>query len=190
LWIGLRRQRQRLFLNLKSEISNLKSAHTMPDPAIVTVLQNQAEHERFASASYLALSLWCENADFSGFAEFFRKQSAEETEHTEKLHDHLLDRGVMPALSALPAPKQDFTDLIDVARHACELEKENTRGIHACYETAVTLRDYPSTVLLHWFISEQVEEEAWTDKLLSLTKRATCAGALANLDRHIIKELT
>ena len=161
----------------------------MPDPAIVTALQNQAEHERFASASYLALSLWCENANFSGFAEFFRKQAAEEAEHTEKLHEHLLDRGVMPVLSALPAPKQDFTDLVACASHAVNLEKENSKGIHGCYETALAVKDYPSTVLLHWFISEQVEEEAWTDKMLTLTQRATCAGALFNLDRHISKEL-
>jgi ferritin len=162
----------------------------MPDQAIITALQNQAEHERFASASYLALSHWCEAGSFSGFAEFFRKQAAEEAEHAVKFHDHLLDRCVTPVLSALPTPKQDFTDLISVARHACSLEKENTRGIHGCYETALEIRDYPSKVLLHWFITEQVEEEAWTDKLLTLTQRATCAGALANLDRHIIKELT
>ncbi len=162
----------------------------MPDPAIITALQNQAEHERFASASYLALSFWCENASYSGFAEFFRKQAAEEAEHTEKLHAHLLDRGITPVLSALPAPKQDFTDLTSVARHAFDLEKQNTKGIHGCYEIALEVKDYPSTALLHWFISEQVEEEAWTDKLLTLTQRAICAGALANLDRHIIKELT
>lgn len=161
----------------------------MPDPAVITALQAQAEHERFAAASYLALSLWCEAADYSGFAEFFRKQYAEEAEHTEKLHEHLLDRGIVPVLGAMAAPKQDFPDLISVARHAHELEKENTRGIHACYETALTTKDYPSTVLLHWFISEQVEEEAWTEKLLTLVQRANCAGALANLDRHIIKEL-
>jgi ferritin len=161
----------------------------MPDPAIVTALQAQAEHERFASASYLALSLWCEAENYSGFSEFFRKQAAEEAEHTEKLHKHLLDCGIKPVLGAMAAPKQDFPDLISVARHAYDLEKENTRGIHACYETALATRDYPSTVLLHWFISEQVEEEAWTDRMLVLTQRASCAGALANLDRHLIKEL-
>lgn len=162
----------------------------MPDTATIAALQKQAEHERFASVSYLALSLWCEAANYSGFAGFFRKQAEEEFQHVDKLHDHLLDRGVTPILGTLPAPKQAFTDLVSVATHACELEKENTRGIHACYETAVAENDYPSTVMLHWFISEQVEEEAWTEKMLVLTQRATCAGALANLDRHITKELT
>lgn len=162
----------------------------MPDTATITALLKQAEHERFASASYLALSLWCEAANYSGFASFFKKQAAEESEHVEKFHEHLLDRGVTPVLCQLAAPRQEFTDLVSVARHAADLEKENTKGIHACYETAVSERDYSSTVMLHWFISEQVEEEAWTEKMLALTQRATCAGALANLDRHITKELT
>lgn len=161
----------------------------MPDTAIIAALQKQAEHERFASASYLALSLWCENASYSGFAKYFKKQATEESEHTNKIHEHLLDRGVMPILSEMPAPKQDFSDLIDCASHAVTLEKENTKGIHICYETAIEVKDHPSTVLLHWFISEQVEEEAWTDKMLTLAQRATCAGALLNLDRHISKEL-
>lgn len=161
----------------------------MSDTATIAALQKQAEHERFASASYLALSLWGEAANYSGFAGFFKKQAEEETEHVEKLHEHLLNQGVTPILGTLPAPKQDFADFVAVATHASELEKENTRGIHACYETAVAEKDHASTVMLHWFISEQVEEEAWNEKMLFLTQRATCAGALANLDRHITKEL-
>jgi len=162
----------------------------MPDTALIQALQQQAEHERFASASYQIMSLWCEAANYSGFASFFSKQAAEESEHTEKLHDHLLDRGVTPVFGPLPAPKQDFTDLMSLAKHAADLERENTRGIHAAYECALETRDYPAQVMLHWFISEQVEEEAWTDKLLVLVQRASCAGALTQLDRHIVKELT
>jgi len=159
----------------------------MLDTTLVTTLNNQSDHERFASVSYHALALWCEAASYDGFAEFFHKQTREETEHTAKLHAHLLDRGVTPVLGALPSPHQQFADLLEVAQHAFELEKENTRGIHAAYEVALKVGDYPAQVLLQWFIAEQVEEEAWTDKLLTLLKRAGCAGAEANLDRHIMK---
>ncbi|GAA5481827.1 ferritin [Haloferula sargassicola] len=157
----------------------------MSTTSVIDALQSQAEHERFASISYLALSLWCEAADYSGFAEFFKKQAAEEAEHTEKIHGHLLDRGVQPILGAVEAPRQQFSDLIDVAKYVVELEKANTRGIHGCYEAALEQRDYPSQVMLHWFIEEQVEEEAWTGKLLTLAQRANCAGAMATLDRHV-----
>lgn len=161
----------------------------MLDTTLFTTLNAQADQERFASVSYFALALWCEAESFDGFAEYFRKQAKEETDHTEKLHAHLLDRGVKPTLGALPSPRQQFADILEVAQHAFELEKENTRGIHAAYEAAIKVSDYPAQVLLHWFISEQVEEEAWTDKLLTLVNRSSCAGALANLDRHLMKIL-
>lgn len=157
------------------------------DSNIADILQKQAEHERFASASYLALAIWCENENFSGFAEFFHKQAKEEDEHTEKFHDYLLDRGVKPVLGGLAAPRQEFKGLAEIARHAVDLEAENTRGIHGCYELALEKKDYPTQTMLQWFIGEQVEEEAWTAKLLALVERATCAGALSTLDRHVVK---
>lgn len=162
----------------------------MPNTAVTTALQTQADHERLASASYLAMSHWCEVAHFSGYAEFFRLQAAEETTHAQKILDHLVDRDVVPALGPLPAPACQFDDLQSVARKALDLEKANTAGIHAAYEVALEEKDYAAQVLLHWFISEQVEEEAWADKLFAKTKAASCAGALTYLDRHIVKELT
>lgn len=158
-------------------------------PAVLDALNVQAEHERLAAASYLAMSHWCLAADFPGFAEFFKNQCDEETAHTAKIHAHLLDRGATPVLKDLPAPRQDFPGLDALARHAADLEQANTAGIHGCYETALAANDYPSQVLLHWFINEQVEEEAWTARLLTLVQRATCAGALAQLDRHIVRDL-
>jgi ferritin len=162
----------------------------MPTPDIIASLQAQADHERLAATSYLALAFWCESANLTGFAEFFRKQSAEETEHTAKIHQHLLDRGVTPALGALPSPRQEFGDIHAVVGHALALEEANTRGIHAAYEAALAARDYPAQVLLHWFISEQVEEEAWAGALVAKTRQASCGGALVSLDRHIVKDFS
>jgi ferritin len=42
---------------------------------------------------------------------------------------------------------------------------------------------------MHWFINEQVEEEAWAAELVDRVKGATCAGSLSDLDRHIEKLL-
>ncbi len=158
-------------------------------PIVAESLQTQAGHERMASAAYLAMSFWCENAHYSGFAAFFKKQAEEEAEHAEKIYNHLLDRGILPVLGALPESRAAFPQLLDVAQLAFDLERANTAGIHAAYATAVRENDYPAQILLHWFISEQVEEEAWTDKMVAKVRTATCAGALLCLDRHISKEL-
>ena len=135
------------------------------------------------------MSVWCANRSLKGFAGFFAKQSGEEREHAEKMMKHVLDRGVAPELAAIAAPRQNFKSLLDVVEQAQAMEQANTGGINAVYEAAVAARDYPAQVLMHWFIKEQVEEEAWVAELVDRVKAATCAGSLLDLDRHVEKLL-
>lgn len=159
-------------------------------PAVVAELSRQLNQEQFAAYSYTAMALWCEDRNFKGFARYFNRQSGEEREHARKFMDHLLDRGVLPELAALAAPRAQFASLMDVARHALVMEQENTAGIAAAYEVALRETDYPAQVLLHWFITEQVEEEDWAQEMIDRLARAECPGGLADLDRHIERYLT
>ena len=156
---------------------------------VLTELNRQLNYELGAAHSYRALSLWCADQNLKGFAAFFAKQTGEEDEHAEKIADHLADRGVLPELAAIAAPRQNFKSLIEVARHAQALEQNNTQGVNAVYEAALAAKDYPAQVLMHWFISEQVEEEAWTVEMVERVEAATCAGSVCDLDRHIEKLL-
>jgi len=158
-------------------------------PTVIKALEKQATHELLAAQHYLAMSCWCEIQQHSGFAGFFHKQANEEREHAAKILKHLTDRDVMPKIGALPAPVADFKALMDVAKAAYDFERKNTKGIHEAFEAALEEKDYPAQVMLHWFISEQVEEEAWSDKMLVKVREAGCAGALLNLDRHLEKIL-
>ena len=159
-------------------------------PKLITALEKQANHELLAAQAYLAMAYWCDVHHHGGFANFFHQQSAEELGHARKLLQHLADRGVVPAIGAMAAPSMAFQNLVEVAQAAFNFERTNTAGIHAAYETALAEKDYPTQVMLQWFISEQVEEEAWSDTLLVKTREATCAGAMLNLDRHLTKILT
>jgi ferritin len=103
---------------------------------------------------------------------------------------HLLDRSVLPVLSAVQAPRGEFGSLTDVASHAREMERANTVGINAAYEAAVREKDYPAQVMLQWFVTEQVEEENWADELVDRVTRAQCSGSVAELDRHIERYLS
>ena len=158
--------------------------------AVLGELQRQLNHELAAAHAYQAIAVWCAVRNLKGFAAFFRKQAGEEREHADKFIAHLADRGVAAELAALPKPKQEFAGLAEVARQAEAMEQANTRGINAVFEAAVTAKDYPAQVLLHWFIQEQVEEEAWCAELIDRVAGATCAGSLGDLDRHIVKLLT
>jgi len=158
-------------------------------PKLITALTKQANQELYAAQAYLGMSHWCEVQHYNGFAKFLHEQVAEEQGHAGKIFKHLVDRDVIPAIGALEAPTTSFKNLNEVAKAAYDLERANTAGIHAAYESALAEKDYPAQVLLHWFISEQVEEEAWTDTLLVKTREASCAGALSSLDRHLPKIL-
>ncbi|MBI5382794.1 MAG: ferritin [Opitutae bacterium] len=164
------------------------SKSAIPAP-VLSELQRQLNHELTAAHAYQALSLWCAARTLKGFAAFFAKQAGEEREHAEKIMDHLLDRGVQPELAALPQPAQAFASLLAVAQQARTMEQANTRGINAVFEAALAAKDYPAQVLMHWFINEQVEEEAWCAELIDRVESSTCAGSLSDLDRHIVKLL-
>lgn len=158
--------------------------------SVVTELQRQLNDELGAAHAYLAMALWCDDKNLKGFARFFHKQSSEERAHAQKFISHLLDRGTLPVLQALPAPQSQFDTLVQVARQAQAMELSNTAGIHKAYEAAMQAKDYPAQVFLHWFIEEQVEEEAWTDEMVTRTELANCAGGLGDLDRHIERYLS
>lgn len=161
----------------------------MPNPTVpakvVAELNRQFNLELSSAHAYRALSFWCEEQNLKGFAGYFDKQAAEEASHAKRIAAHLIDRRVSPETAAIPAPKNTFKSLLDAAKHAQELERANTQGINAVYETALAAKDYPAQVLLHWFINEQVEEERWTHEMVERVQGATCAGSLSDLDRHI-----
>ncbi len=152
---------------------------------VLTELNRQVNHELGAAYAYLAMSHWCANENLKGFADYFAEQSEEEHEHAARLSKHLLDRGSLPQLAALPVPKQDFNNLLELAQQAFTMEQANTRGIHAVYEAALAAKDYAAQVLMHWFIQEQVEEETWAAEMVERVQATNCAGGWLDLDRHI-----
>ena len=156
---------------------------------LLSELNRQLNQELSAAHSYRALSLWCEDQNLKGFARFFAKQGTEEQSHASKFCEHLIARGVLPELNAIPAPKLEFKSLLDVARHAQDMEHNNTLGINTVYEAALAAKDYAAQVVLQWFINEQVEEEAWCLEMVERVQAASCAGGLSDLDRHIERYL-
>lgn len=156
---------------------------------VLAELTRQINQELTAAHSYRALSIWCDDQNLKGFASYFTKQVGEEQLHAHKMIGHLVDRGVLPELTSIPAPKTNFKSLLEAAQHTQSMEAANTQGINAVYEAAVAAKDYAGQVFMQWFISEQVEEEAWALEMVERVQSATCAGGLSDLDRHIERYL-
>lgn len=156
---------------------------------VVEELNRQFNQELTAAHSYLALSVWCDVRNLKGFGKYFAKQAGEERSHAERILKHMTDRGFTAEIAALPAPKQDFTTLLEVAQQAQAQEHANTLGVNSVYEAALASKDLPAQVLMHWFVNEQVEEEDWSTEMVERVQSASCAGSLSDLDRHIERYL-
>ena len=62
-------------------------------------------------------------------------------------------------LRAIDQPPIEFESPLGVIQGALEHERAVTKMINDLYELAISEKDYPSHVLLEWFVEEQVEEE-------------------------------
>jgi len=156
---------------------------------VLAELNRQLNQEHTAAHSYRALSYWCEEQNLKGFARYFDKQAGEELAHANKIAAHLISRRELPETGAIPAPKTSYKSLLEAALHAQAMERANTQGINSVYEAALAAKDYPSQMLMHWFINEQVEEEDWSAEMVERVQGATCAGSCSDLDRHIERYL-
>ena len=126
---------------------------------VIEAVTKQIHHEQSSAHSYHSVALYFENLNLHGFAAWMNKQSADERGHADKFIAHLIDRGVPVELGVVPAPKATFATPLDAVQSVLELEKATTASIYKLYELAKTESDCALEVLLHWFITEQVEEE-------------------------------
>ena len=155
---------------------------------IQDALNAQINDEQYAAQLYLAMSVALESRNFKGFAKWLRIQSAEETSHAMRLIDFVLERGGRVELKALQAPPVEFGGPLQVFEGALKHEQLVTSKIHALYEAARSAKDYATEVMLHWFISEQVEEEASAGEIVERIKAVgDQGGAIWYLDKELGK---
>ncbi|NJP05202.1 MAG: ferritin [Chloroflexaceae bacterium] len=149
-------------------------------------LNEQIAYEFHASFVYLSMAAYFDTQNLPGFARWMRVQSEEEMKHAMKFFDFILDRNAKVSLQALPQPPVDFASAEEVFQKALEHEQKVTGLINRIYQMAVEDNDYPTQVMLHWFIEEQVEEEKNVGQVLETVKMAeNRAWSLLILDRQM-----
>lgn len=126
---------------------------------IYELLNKQVTEEQKAAYKYLQMAAWAAKEGLDGASRFFRIHSQEEEGHRNRIFDYLNDCGQEVVLGALPAPKHDFKNLMDVIQDAYEHEKHVTRLIKTIAEKSFTEQDYQTFNFIQWFVAEQHEEE-------------------------------
>ena len=147
----------------------------------------QIRNEYYSSYLYLSMSAYCDSKNFPGFASWLRRQSNEELSHAMRLYDYILERDGRVILDAIDQPPSEFGTLLEIFEQVLEHEKEVTTMINKLYELAIANNDHATSVVLQWFIQEQIEEEKSASDLVEQLKMAgDNSAALLMLDREFI----
>ncbi|RCK73051.1 MAG: Ferritin [Ignavibacteriae bacterium] len=149
-------------------------------------INNQIHSEIYSSYLYMAMAAYADGKNFKGIANWFKVQSQEEWEHAMKFYNFLVERGAYVIFKAIEQPPSDFKSILQAFEATLEHEKKVTASIHKLYELAVKEGDYPTQVMLHWFINEQVEEEANAMEIIEKIKLVgEKSGSILWIDKEL-----
>jgi ferritin len=151
---------------LQAQPPMISKEHDMLNKSLEKAFNEQIKYELYSAYFYLSATAYFESLSLDGFSHWMRMQAQEEVAHGIKLFDFILDRNGRVTLQAIEQPPATFTSPLDACRQALQHEQKVTALINDLYELAVKEKDFSAQVLLHWFISEQVEEEKTITKLV------------------------
>lgn len=142
-----------------------------PSERVVAGINEQIGREFAAAHQYVAIGAFYDAQTYPQLAKYFYEQAEEERTHAMKMVNYLLESGAKLDLGQVPAPRGSFDDHVEPVRIALEQERANTVAIGKLFDGARESRDHASEVFLHWFVEEQVEEEAAMESLLQVAER-------------------
>jgi ferritin len=153
---------------------------------MVKGLTRQINREIYSGYFYLAMASYAQDAGLSGVANWFNVQLQEELSHAQKLYNYLQQRNVKVMLEPIEAPPQAFSSVTDLFRETLEHEKKVTAMITDLINLAIDEKDRATEIMLQWFVTEQVEEEAnASDMLQKLKVFGEKGDALIMIDRDL-----
>jgi ferritin len=139
----------------------------MIPPGVTQAFNEQLNREMYSSYFYLALSAYGESLGLRGIARWFFAKNQEELTHAMKFYRYLVGQGASVTLAEVKAPPTAFSGVIDAFEQTLAHERHVTESIHQLVDTAREHRDHASEIFLHWFVTEQIEEEAVVQDILS-----------------------
>lgn len=157
----------------------------IPEP-VKAIINEQIKNEFESAYLYLSAAAWFHAHNLEGMAHWMRVQVHEETIHGMKFLDHINDRGGSVKLLDMKQIKTDWQSAKEVFEDSLAHEQFITDCINKIMKVARDNNDYASEPLLHWFVNEQIEEEANVTKILEeLKKVGDNQNGLFLLDREL-----
>ena len=135
------------------------------DAKVEKALNEQIHAEFFSFYLYLSVSAYFSTQHLDGFAHWMRIQAQEEFGHAMKLFDYLNERGGSVQLAAMAAPQREWASPSAAFEAVLSHERHISARINELVNLATSVKDHATTVVLHWYVNEQVEEEATAETL-------------------------
>lgn len=149
-------------------------------------INDQINAEFYSSYLYMSMAAYFDSINLKGFENWMRVQAQEEDFHAKKFFDYLLSRQGRVQLKAIAEPATTWKSPLDVFQATYKHETQVTARINKLATLALKEDDHATSVLLHWFINEQVEEESNADALVQKLKMiGDNSGALFLLDQEL-----
>jgi ferritin len=149
-------------------------------------LNEQIKHELESAYLYLSMVAYFQSQGLEGMAKWMLAQSQEEVAHAMRFFNHISEREGTVDLLSLAKPQKEWGSPLEAFTDAYKHEQFITATIDDLVKVADEQDDNPAKIMLQWFVSEQVEEESSTKRVVDLLERAGDSGnALIMIDREL-----
>jgi ferritin len=148
---------------------------------------NQQIKEELESAYiYMSMAAWFHSQGLDGMAQWMKSQTVEEITHAMKFFDHITGRDGRVEMLPIDIKKTEWASPLEAFKDAYKHEQYITGKINELVGLANQENDYAANAMLQWFVTEQVEEEASTSKVVHELELVGGKGnGLLMLDREL-----
>lgn len=160
----------------------------MLNKKIEAAFNGQITEELFSAGMYYQMAGWFSANGYDGMAAWMLAQKNEELNHLHKFFEHIAQRGGLPVIGAMAAPKTGWKNPLEIFQAALKHEQHITACIHKLVDLAQAEKDYAAVEFLQWFVKEQVEEEDSVAKAAQKLERIGASGSgLVMMDKELGK---
>lgn len=148
----------------------------MISTAMAAAIGAQIDRELYSANFYLSLSAHADSMDLKGTAAWFLAKHQEELNHALKMFRYLMDQDATLSIGAVAAPASVEDGVLPIFEHTLEHERAVTGHINDLVDLALRERDHATGIFLHWFVTEQIEEEATVKDIIGRLRRFGDSG--------------
>ena len=149
-------------------------------------MNEQIQHEMASAYLYLSMAAFFHEKSLDGMAQWMKVQALEEQSHAMRFFDHIIERGGEVELLAIDAPQLTWASAVAAFEAAYAHERFITGRIDELVKIAREENDNAAAMMLQWFVTEQVEEEATASKIVDTLKMVGDSGhGLLMTDREL-----